>query len=74
MSDPADEKLWRRRFLLFTLVRIGGFAVFLLGLAISATDLVREGGFPILGFIVSACGIVDAVLAPILLRRIWERS
>jgi hypothetical protein len=69
-----DEQLWRQRYLIFSLVRIGGLLLFLLGLVISATDLVRPGGWPVAGFLISVVGIVDAVVGPILLKRRWHRQ
>lgn len=70
----ADEELWRRRFQLFTLVRIAGLAIFLLGIAIIYTDLVREGGWPVLGAIVAIMGAIDAVFSPRLLKKLWEQQ
>ena len=70
----ADEDLWRRRFLIFTLVRLAGLATFFLGVAITYTDLVREGGWPAVGAIVAIMGAIDAVFAPRLLRKLWEQQ
>lgn len=70
----ADEELWRRRFQLFTLVRIAGLGIFLLGIAIIYTDLVREGGWPVLGAIVAIMGAIDAVFSPRLLKKLWEQQ
>ena len=39
----ADEALWRRRFQIFILVRLFGLAVFLTGIFVIYTDLLREG-------------------------------
>ena len=70
----ADEDLWRRRFLAFMLVRLAGLATFLLGLAIIYTDLVREGGWPAVGAVIAVMGVIDAVFAPKLLRKLWEQQ
>ncbi len=69
-----DEALWKRRFLIFMAVRLAGLATFFLGIAIAFTDLVREGGMPTLGGILAIIGVLDAVLAPRLLKKMWERS
>jgi hypothetical protein len=69
-----DETLWRRRLLAYSAVRLGGLAIFFLGLAIAYTDLVREGGWPQVGAIVAIMGVIDAVFAPRLLKREWERQ
>ena len=69
-----DEALWKRRFLVFMLVRLAGLAIFFLGVAIAFSDLVREGGWPLVGVIVAFMGLADAVLAPRILKMQWERE
>ena len=69
-----DEALWKRRFLIFTLVRLAGLATFFLGIAIAYTGLVREGGWPTVGLIVAVMGLIDAVFAPLILKKQWERE
>jgi hypothetical protein len=69
-----DEALWKRRFLTFTLVRLAGLATFFLGVAIAFSDLVRDGGWPIVGGILAIVGLVDAVFSPRILKKIWERQ
>ena len=70
----ADDELWRRRFQAFMLVRVAGLALFFLGVAIIYTDLIREGGWPVLGAILAVMGAIDAVFAPKLLKRLWEQQ
>ena len=70
----ADEALWRRRFMMFMAARLFGLATFLLGIAIAYGDLLREGGWPALGAIIAIMGAIDAVFAPKLLRKHWERE
>ena len=77
MDDGApidDEALWKRRFLVFTLVRLAGLAIFFLGIAIAFTDLVRAGGWPAVGAPIAIIGVIDAVFSPKILRKIWERQ
>ena len=69
-----DEALWKRRFLIFTLVRLAGLATFFLGIAIAYTGVVREGGWPTVGLIVAVMGLIDAVFAPLILKKQWERE
>ena len=69
-----DEEIWRRRFHVFALVRLFGVAVFLLGIAIAYSDLVRDGGWPAVGGIVAICGAIDAVFAPRLLLKMWREQ
>jgi len=68
----ADDDLWRKRLLLYSLVRFGGLAIFFLGLAIMYTNLLREGGWPQVGAIVAIMGAVDALFAPRLLKKYWD--
>ena len=68
-----DEDLWRRRFRLFMAIRLFGLLTFLLGVAIAFSDLVRPGGWKLLGGILVVIGVVDAVVAPRVLKKGWER-
>ena len=69
-----DEALWKRRFLMFMLARLFGLATFLLGVAIAYTDLLRPGGWPAVGAILAIMGALDAVIAPRILKKGWERQ
>jgi hypothetical protein len=69
-----DEELWRKRFQLFAAIRLFGLLTFMLGLAIAFSDLVRPGGWKLLGGILVVIGVIDAVLAPRILKRSWERQ
>jgi hypothetical protein len=68
------EDVARRRLLIYTLVRFGGLAIFFLGLAIIYSDLLRPGGWPQVGAIVAICGVLDAMFAPLLLKRAWDEQ
>lgn len=74
LMSMDDEALWRQRLLIYSLVRFGGLIIFFLGIAIFYTNLVRQGGWPQLGAIVAILGVVDALIAPRLLRRAWEKQ
>lgn len=69
-----DEEVWKRRFLMSTLARFAGLAVFLLGMAVTFTGVVREGGSPRVGAILVIVGAIGSVLAPQLVRKNWERE
>jgi hypothetical protein len=69
-----DDAQWKRRLLAYTAVRVGGLAVFFLGIAIIYTNLLREGGWPRVGAIVAIMGVIDALLAPHLLKKVWDRQ
>jgi hypothetical protein len=69
-----DEARWRNRLLVYSLVRFGGLAIFFLGLAIIYTNLIRPGGWPQVGAIIAILGAIDALFAPRLLKREWDRQ
>ena len=70
----ADEATWKRRFLLFVAARLFGLATFLAGMAVMFTDLLREGGWPVVGAILMVMGLLDAVVAPTLMKKQWQRE
>lgn len=72
MTD--DEALWKKRFHMFALLRLSGLAFVFLGLAVMLTDLLRPGGWPLVGGLLLAIGIVDAVIAPRILKRSWDKK
>jgi hypothetical protein len=69
-----NDALWRKRLLVYSLVRFGGLAIFFLGLAIMYTNLLRTGGWPQLGAIVAIMGVIDALFAPRLLKKAWDEQ
>ncbi|GAA3996355.1 hypothetical protein [Sphingomonas humi] len=69
-----DEELWRKRFGIFALMRLSGLIMFLVGMAIIFSDLLRPGGALGLGMVVVGCGLVEALLGPVLLRQRWEKT
>ena len=70
----ADDDLWRGRFQMFVLIRLIGMAVFAFGVMIAYTDILRPGGWPLVGLIVAIVGAVDAVFAPRMLKKVWEQQ
>jgi len=69
----TDDDLWRKRLLMYSLVRFGGLAIFFLGMAIMYTNLLRQGGWPQVGAIVAILGAIDALFAPRMLKKLWDR-
>jgi hypothetical protein len=77
MIDPSranDVDVWRRRFFVYSAVRLAGLAVFFLGLAIASSDLIRPGGWPQIGAVIAIVGVIDAVFAPRLLKKRWDQQ
>ena len=64
----------RNRLIAYTVVRLGGFAIFIFGVAIIYTDVMRPGGWPQFGAIVAILGVLDSLVAPWILRRAWARQ
>ena len=73
MTQPTDD-VWRKRFHLFLLVRAIGLGTFLLGVAITFGDLLRPGGWPLVGGLVAIAGAIDAVFAPRILKKLWAEQ
>jgi hypothetical protein len=69
----AEDDLWRKRLLMYSLVRFGGLAIFFLGMAIMYTNLLRQGGWPQVGAIVAILGAIDALFAPRMLKKLWDK-
>ena len=58
----------------FALVRLAGLATVFLGVAIAYTGLLRAGGWPAVGADRCLMGLIDAVFAPRILKKQWERE
>jgi hypothetical protein len=69
-----DDARARNRLLSCTAARFGGLAIFFLGIAVMYTSLVRPGGWPQVGAIIVILGAIDAVLAPRVLKKAWDRQ
>ncbi len=70
----VDEDLVRKRFFAFMLVRLAGLVVFFVGIAIAYTNVLRDGGWPQVGAIVAILGAIDSVVAPLVLKRSWDKA
>jgi hypothetical protein len=69
-----EESKHRNRLIGYSAVRLGGLAIFFLGVAIVYTDLVREGGWPQVGAIIAIMGVIDAMFAPRVLKKLWDEQ
>jgi len=69
-----DEAVWRRRFAIFTAVRLLALVLVLAGMGIWIGDYVRPGGWPLLGAILVAIGLADGLILPRLLKRRWDQK
>ena len=69
-----EEAIWKRRFAVFMLIRLIALVFVLAGVGIWVGDYVRPGGWPLLGAILVAIGLIDGLVAPRLLKRHWDRQ
>lgn len=71
MTPQQDEALWRNRFILLNLVRIGATVVVMFGLALWQSDLIVEGG-SIVGFPITLAALALSFMGPKWLSRRWR--
>ena len=64
----------KRQFIIFAIFRFGGVLLFLLGVAIAFNDLLKPGGWRLLGGILVIVGTIEAVISPRLVKRTMARS
>lgn len=72
MIPEDDETVWRNRFILINLVRIGATAFVLFALAIWYTDLLVPGGSMLIGMPLALAGVVVSFLGPRWMARHWR--
>jgi len=68
-----DDALWKRRFLLLTLIRFGGTALILVGLLVGFSDLITPGGNRLSGLLIMGMGLAELAVLPRLLRKGWRQ-
>ena len=71
MTEPQDVAMWRNRFVIIQLSRIGGTVVALLGILLWQSDVFVQGGH-VAGFPIALMGLVASFLAPQWLVRRWR--
>lgn len=70
LSDA--ERLARGRFLMLTLLRFGGVALVMLGMAVWLGDLMRPGGWPAIGIPLFVGGAGVTLFLPRVFARRWR--
>jgi len=68
------EEEAKRQFTVFAILRVGGLLLFLTGIAIAFTDLLKPGGWKLLGGILVIVGAIEAVISPRLVKRTMART
>ena len=71
MTPQDDETLWRNRFIMVNMVRIGGTILVLFALALWQSDAVVEGG-SIAGLPLALIGLAISFGGPLYLARKWR--
>ena len=69
-----EEIIWKKRFHVFAMIRLAGVALFLFGVAVMFSDVLRPGGWPLLGGVLAVTGAIEAVIAPRILKRSWDKK
>jgi hypothetical protein len=71
MTNGQDEALWRNRFILINLVRIGGTVITLAAILLWQSDIFVEGG-SIVGLPIAFAGLVVSFFGPKYLAGRWR--
>ena len=71
MTPQDDESVWRNRFIMINLVRIGATIVVLFALALWQSDMIVEGG-SILGLPLALAALIVSFWGPKWLAARWK--
>lgn len=71
MTNSNDDRIWRNRFIVMNLIRIGATVVVLLALLLWQSDVFVEGG-SIIGFPIALVALVISFVGPQLYARRWR--
>ena len=69
----TDEEA-KKRLLIYTLLRAFGVGLFLYGVAVIYTDVLRPGGWPQVGALLAIVGAMDALLMPHIFKKAWDKQ
>ncbi|MBC2776429.1 hypothetical protein [Parasphingopyxis marina] len=72
MSPEDRERLAKSRWQMLQLLRFTGIVLMILGMWIWAGDILRIGGWPLVGLPLFALGAFEAILLPTILARRWK--
>ena len=64
----SDDEAGKQQFKVFMAIRLMGLALFLLGIAIAFSGLLKPGGWPLLGGILAMTGAIEAAFATRIMR------
>lgn len=63
-----DDETGKQQFKVFMAIRLMGLALFLVGIAIAFSDVLKPGGWPLLGGILAMTGAIEAAFATRIIR------
>jgi hypothetical protein len=72
MTREEQDRLERTRFVLLSAARASGAILMLIGLWIWHGDIIRDGGFPLLGGPLFVLGFAESLILPQILARKWR--
>jgi len=71
MTNPTEDQA-SVRFFALSAARFAGVGLVMLGMAIWVGDLLRPGGWPLIGIPLFLLGVAEALLVPKFLARRWR--
>jgi len=74
MTPEDREFLAKSRFQTLQLLRFTGIIVMIIGMWVWAGDILRVGGWPMLGVPIFALGIFEALFLPVILAKKWKNQ
>lgn len=69
-----DDRRGQQQFKIFVAIQLMGLALFLGGVAIAFTDVLKPGGWRLLGGILAITGAIEAAFATRIMRGVSRRS
>jgi hypothetical protein len=72
MTSEDRELLAKSRWQTMQLLRFTGIIVMIIGMWFWAGDILRIGGWPMLGIPVFAIGIFETLVLPVILAKRWK--
>jgi len=73
MTGPAEDRA-KVRFFALSAARFAGVGLVMLGMAIWLGDLLRPGGWPLIGIPLFLAGVAETLLLPKFLARRWRTA
>lgn len=72
MTPEQSDRLAKIRFGILSMLRASGAILMLLGLWVWHGDILRDGGWPLVGLPLFVVGLVESLIMPQILVRSWR--